>query len=100
MFLTACSEGQFKLAELLIKHSAKIKMDFNASNFCGNTAFHEACHFGHKDIVCLILDNSVSCKIKLETKNSSGKTGYQIALMGKTTKHKEIVAMITSQLNL
>jgi len=87
VFYTACSEGRTELVKLLIENSTKINIDFNATDFSGNTAFHKACYFGHKNIIELILDDSVASKI-VQTKNNSGKTGFQLATEKALEKNK------------
>ena len=42
----------------LIKINIDRNIDMNAKDICGRTAFFFACHFGHKDVVQLLLKHS------------------------------------------
>ena len=63
-----------------MKNSVNLKIDLNARDKYGNTAFHYACMFGRKETVKMMIENSESLKLDLKAKNNDGKTAYQAAV--------------------
>ena len=68
--MIACQNGHKDVVKLLLEHSDRIEM--NATNSYGSTAFMIACQNGHKDVVQLLLDHSYS-NIGLNAQRSSGR---------------------------
>ena len=52
----ACQRGHKDVVQLLLDHSERIEL--NARDNSGWTAFLKACYFGHKDVVKLLLKYS------------------------------------------
>ena len=75
----ACQYGATAIVELLLEHSNRLCLDFNAKDKLGKTAFMIACRNGYENIVKLLLDNSVSKNISLYDKDIYGKTAYYLA---------------------
>ena len=63
----ACNNGHKDVVQLLLDHSDRI--DLNATDDRGFTAFLLACGCGHKDVVKLLLDHSD--RIELNARNKA-----------------------------
>ena len=74
--MDACTSGHKGVVQLLLNHS--IRIDLNARDKYGKTAFMKACAHGKKDIVQLLLDHS-DPNIELNARSSSGKTVFMVA---------------------
>ena len=61
----ACENGCLEIAELLMQKSAKLKIELNAKDFDGHTAFHLACKNGHSKIEVLLMQKYAELKIEL-----------------------------------
>ena len=107
--MLACRNGLFKVVELFLDYSVTRNIDFNKKHtlghltregmhaFCSDnganfdqiqvhnkfimyyTAFSYACHFGHKDVVELMLNNADTKGIDLKSTNENGKTILSMA---------------------
>ena len=70
---------------MLLQKSAEKNIDLNARGDLGQTAFHCACEFGHRNIVEMMVDNAEAFQIDLTTKDYGGRTGFRNAeYFGKT----------------
>ena len=58
---------------MIIENSAMLNIDLNAKNNDGLTAFHYACTWGNTSIVEMMINNSESLKLDLDS------TGFQWA---------------------
>ena len=79
IFILACYFGLSKIANILITKSANLKIDLNARNRYGQTAFHYACHRGRRDIVAMMIEHAESLKLNFKIKDMIGETAFQIA---------------------
>ena len=94
-FHLASYNGQAGIAEIIMKNSAKFKIDLNAKANYGNTAFHLACLNGRTSIVDMLINNSEALKLDLTARDKRGKTGFQWAqFFGKT----DVVNLIRTKL--
>ena len=71
------------------------RIELNARNNFGMTAFMWACKKGHKDVVNFFLDHSE--RIDLNDKDVLGRTALMIA---NQEGHQDIVQLISAKLNL
>ena len=69
-FLVACLFGQMRIAELLMKKPAELKIDLSRKTNCNETAFHLACISGNADMAEMIVKNSDMLKIDLDEEAS------------------------------
>ena len=69
-FLIACLFGRVRIAELLMKTSAELKIDLTRKTNCNETAFHLVCIGGNVEMLELIMENSVSLKIDFDEEAS------------------------------
>ena len=69
-FLIACLFGRVRIAELLMKTSAELKIDLTRKTNCNETAFHLVCIGGNVEMLDLIMENSVSLKIDFDEEAS------------------------------
>ena len=95
----ACHNSYLKIAEILIKNSAELKLKLNAQTKSGWTAFHFACANGHSKIVELILDNKRDYQgwyenFNLELENEDDDTGLNLA---ENTGKTDIVNLIKNK---
>ena len=106
--MLACRNGLFKVVELFLDHSVTRNIDLNMKHTLGHftregiyafdgelirrnasqimlrkydmyTAFSYACHFGHKDVVELMLNNAVTKGIDLKSRNQDGRNILSMA---------------------
>ena len=64
---------------MLVQKSAHFKINLNAKDRSGMTAFYWACSWGQKDIVEMMMNYANSFKIDLVAKDWMGKTGFSWA---------------------
>ena len=69
-FLVACLFGQMRIAELLMKKPAELKIDLSRKTNCNETAFHLACISGNADMAEMIVKNSDMLKIDFDEEAS------------------------------
>ena len=87
----ACRTGHTETVALLLEDG---KLDFNASNKWGDTAFMLACQEGKADVVKLLLDDD---RIDCEAKDNNGKTAFMWACIW---GEADIVKLILTQQQL
>ena len=81
--IEACKCGETKVVQVLLERCNSEESGLNARNEKGSTAFMAACHYGHKDVVYLLLDHSE--RIELNARSNSGMTAFMWAcLLGHT----------------
>ena len=69
-FLVACLFGRMRIAELLMKKPAELKIDLSRKTNCNETAFHLACISGNADMAEMIVKKSDTLKIDLDEEAS------------------------------
>ena len=69
-FLVACLFGRVRIAELLMKTPAELKINLTRKTNCNETAFHLVCIGGNVEMLDLIMENSVSLKIDFDEEAS------------------------------
>ena len=69
VFQSACKNGHSKMAAFLIEKSDELKIDLNAGDRNGWTAFHWICYNDHSKILEILVQKSVEFNIDLNTKN-------------------------------
>ena len=69
-FLVACLFGRIRIAKLLMKKPAELKIDLNRKTNCNETAFHLACISGNADMAEMIVKNSDTLKIDFDEEAS------------------------------
>ena len=79
---------------MLLRHTDKI--DFNAKDKHGETAFINACRRGHQYIVKLLLDHP-NAGIEFNARDKNGNTAFIHACFG---GHNDIVELLKSKPNL
>ena len=80
---------------MIMKKSTELKMDLNAKDNFGRTAFHYACNFGKTIIIERMISNSKSLKLDLNAKDTDGKTAFKLAqIRGKS----DVVNLIASKM--
>ena len=70
-FLVACLFGRVRIAELLMKKPAELKIDLSRRTNCNETAFHLACFSGSADMAEMIMENSDKLKIDFNEEASA-----------------------------
>ena len=64
---------------MLLQKSKEFKIQLNAKDNKGQTAFHLACKRGKTSIVKIMIENSDSIGLDLRLRDNDGKTGFQLA---------------------
>ena len=77
-FQFACKTGHIKMVQMLIKRSARFKIDLNAKIVRFSWVSFVACKFGNLQIGWL-RKKSTEFNIDLNAKDKFGKTGFQLA---------------------
>ena len=76
----ACKIGNTNIVQLVLKHSTKLDIDFNTTDFDSEmTPLHFACKYGQTDIVKVLLDCAEEKGIDLKAWDADGKTPLQVA---------------------
>jgi len=94
--LTVCKSIQERpeVVKLIIESSVQHNFDLNATYGDGETAFHNACKYGHIEVVKVMVQFASEYGIDLAAKNGNGKTAFLSACWnGKT----EIVRLLIEQ---
>ena len=73
----ACKKGETKIVKLLLERCDAEESGLNIKDEYGWTAFMEACYYGHKDVVKLLLEHSE--KIDLNARDNCERTAFMIA---------------------
>ena len=74
-----CKSAHSKMVNILIKKSSNLKIDINAKDYSGWTAFHNACSFRGIEVVEMMIENTESSKLDLRLKMNEGRTAFQVA---------------------
>ena len=81
-FHLACSRGNAKVVETLLKISDDFNFNLNVTNDNGDTAFHLACTKGHKETLHVLLKNAKDKGLELNSTNKKGETGLDLIRSG------------------
>ena len=92
----ACFSGKTRIVQLVLEHSANtgntkdLRIELNAIEQNGGTAFMAACYNGHKDVVQLLL-NLPDKTIELNARTNNGTTAFMAACHN---AHKDVVQLL------
>ena len=92
----ACFSGKTRIVQLVLEHSANtgntkdLRIELNAIEQNGGTAFMAACYNGHKDVVQLLL-NYPDRTIDLNARTNNGTTAFMAACHN---AHKDVVQLL------
>ena len=81
-FHLACSRGNAKVVETLLKISDDFNFNLNVTNDNGDTGFHLACTKGHKETLHILLKNAKDKGLELNSTNKKGEKGLDLIRSG------------------
>ena len=67
------------MVNILLQKSADLKIDLNAKDEYGYTAFHRVCSFENTNIVKMVIEKAEYSRLDLKIKSPTGKTAFQLA---------------------
>ena len=85
----ACKTGETKIVQLILERCESEEIGLNIQDEHGGTPLMWACHYGHKDVVKLLLDHSE--RIDLNARSNNGSTAFIVACR---QHHKDIVKLL------
>ena len=99
-FHLTCQNGHLELAEMLIQKSVEFKIDLNAKDFGGFTAFENACLSGHTKIVEMLLEKSDEFNIVFKPNNNFKQTAFHLACLKGNTETAEFLIQKSVAFNI